>query len=123
MKVLMEGRKKLFGSKEKFVQWQQNQNMHLQPEEIWEFVASLSEDEGLILIPQWLCAAKHREEGKKVFPVSVATIKRDTEKAILIEEIEVAELSSDQSLKNHPTKPKFGSVWLPKSQIAIYQSW
>lgn len=123
MKVRKKGEKALFASKKEFIDAPSHSKGEVSPEEIWEFVKTLSKEEALLFIPPWLCAAKKRETGKTLFPVTVATIQKETVKAILIQEIEVAHLSSVNSSSQSTDHPVFDSVWVPKSQITIYQRW
>lgn len=123
MKVRVKSRsKKLFATKNEFKEWKQRQADPITPEQIWNYVETLTPSEALFKVPEWLCTAKKRDDGKTVFPYTVAEIKKETEKAFLIEDIEYAELMTSSTDKySQETTPASESVWLPKSQVVCYQ--
>lgn len=122
MKVRIKQRsKKLFTTKDEFTEWRQRRTTSWEPEQVWEYVETLTSNEALLKIPKWLCTAKKRDDGKTVFPSTVAEIKKETEKALLIEDIEHAMIEKRTENDDQGSPSSSQTVWLPKSQVICYQ--
>lgn len=121
MKIRIKKRsKKLFTTKTEFKEWGNHQSESMDPEQVWEYVETLTPNEALFKIPEWLCKAKKRDDGKTVFPYTVAEVKKETKKALLVEDIEYAKLGTSTEKYSQETTSS-DPVWLPKSQVICYQ--